>query len=216
MNALDLFSVLAEASVLSLALSLDAFVASFAYGSGKIKIPFSSALVLDLICTAILTLSLLAGTVVRQWIPPDLTIGICFSILMLLGLCKLLDSGIKAFIRRHSSLKKEIRFNLSSISFVLKLYADPEKADIDQSKVISPKEAASLAVALSLDGLAVGFGAAFGSLNLWAAMLCSLIANALAVLLGSRLGNRAAAKLPVDFSWVSGVLLIFLAFAKLQ
>ena len=38
--------------LLVLALCLDAFVASFSYGASRIRIPLSSALVLDIICTA--------------------------------------------------------------------------------------------------------------------------------------------------------------------
>lgn len=66
--------------------------------------------------------------------------------------------------------------------FVLRLYADPEMADQDCSKTISPGEALSLAAALSLDGLAVGFGAALGEVNAWAVILCSLATNMLAVM----------------------------------
>ncbi|MFR7949564.1 MAG: manganese efflux pump [Acutalibacteraceae bacterium] len=102
-----------------------------------------------------------------------------------------------------------------SLKFILDVYADPEKADRDGSRVLSPAEAASLAVALSLDGLAVGFGAALMQVNVLIVMLFSLAVGMLAVRLGGKIGNRAAQKLSFDLSWFSGALLIVLAILKL-
>lgn len=207
--------ILLEAALLASALSLDAFVASFAYGSNQIKIPPASVLVIDLVCSATVGISLLGGSFLRDLIPPQVTAVLCFGLLFLLGLFKLLDSLTKSLIRKYSSLQKELRFRFFNFRFVLSLYADPEMADQDCSKTISPGEAASLAVALSLDGMAAGFGAALGNVNIWAVLLCSFATNALAVLLGCRLGNRLAQKLRFNLSWISGAILLLLAFGKL-
>ena len=55
-----LLSVL-ESVMLVAALSVDAFVASFGYGTNKIKIPFRSSAIIDGTCTAFLAVSLLLG-----------------------------------------------------------------------------------------------------------------------------------------------------------
>ncbi len=47
-----------ESLLLVLAVSLDAFVASIAYGTNKIKIPFASATIINIICSSVLGLSL--------------------------------------------------------------------------------------------------------------------------------------------------------------
>lgn len=156
----DLFYAALEALLLVVALSLDAFVASFAYGAQRIRIPYSSAAIISVICTAMLAVSLLAGSLLRPFLPQSLTKGLCFAILFLLGLVKLCDSTIKTLIRKHKRMHRQVSFSLFSLKFILDVYADPEKADRDGSRELSPAEAASLAVALSLDGLAVGFGAA--------------------------------------------------------
>ena len=207
--------IILEAGVLSSALSIDAFAASFAYGSNKIKIPFLSAQIINLICTGILGLSLLIGSLVKQLIPAWLTAVLCFALLFILGLVKLLDSLTKTIIRKYNAPHKELHFSLCNFRFVLSIYADPEKADRDQSKTISPAEAASLAIALSLDGLAVGFGAAMGNVNAWAVVLWSLLTNTAAILLGALLGNKIAQKLSFNLSWISGAILILLAISKL-
>jgi len=211
----DLFYAALEALLLVVALSLDAFVASFAYGAQRIRIPYSSAAIISVICTAMLAVSLLAGSLLRPFLPQSLTKGLCFAILFLLGLVKLCDSTIKTLIRKHKRMHRQVSFSLFSLKFILDVYADPEKADRDGSRELSPAEAASLAVALSLDGLAVGFGAALMQVNFLMVMLFSLAVGMLAVRLGGKIGNRAAQKLPFDLSWLSGALLIVLAILKL-
>ena len=207
--------VILEALVLASSLSLDAFVAGFGYGSGKIKIPMLSVQIINVICSSILGLSLLAGSVIRPWLPPGLTTAVCFTILLVLGIVKLLDSVTKSIIRKYSNLNKELRFSLFNFKFILHLYANPEEADVDDSRTISPSEAVSLAVSLSLDGLGVGFGAALGDVNGWAVVICSLVTGVLAILLGCFLGGKVARKIPFNLSWLSGVILIVLAVMKL-
>lgn len=204
-----------EALLLVVALSLDAFVASFAYGAQRIKIPFSSAAIISVVCTAMLAVSLLAGALLRPHLPQGLTKGLCFALLLLLGLTKLCDSAIKTLIRRHKRMHRKVSFSVFSLKFILDVYADPEKADRDGSRVLSPAEAASLAIALSLDGLAVGFGAALMQVKVFLVMAFSLAVGLLAVRLGGKLGNKAAQSLPFDLSWLSGALLIVLAVLKL-
>jgi len=140
---------------------------------------------------------------------------ICFAILIILGIAKILDSFTKSFIRKHKNLNKKIKFSFFNIKFILNLYADPEKADIDLSKILSPAEAVALAVSLSLDGLAVGFGAALGNVNGLAVFIFSLITDAFAVMFGCYIGNKIAKKVSFNLSWLGGVLLIALAVSKL-
>ena len=116
---------------------------------------------------------------------------------------------------RLQPLNKEWRFSLFSLQFILNIYADPPEADRDASKTLSSAEAASLAVAMSLDGLAVGFGAGMGNASPVLVLLFSLLLTAAAVMGGSALGNRVAARLRHDLSWVGGALLLLLAAIKL-
>ncbi len=207
--------VVFEAFLLASSVSMDAFVASFAYGSNRIKIPFKSVQIINLICSSTLGISLLIGTVVKDYLPHQLTTAICFVILLAIGLSKLLDSFTKSIIRKHNNLKKQIKFSMFNFNFILNLYANPEEADIDSSKTISSGEAASLAIALSLDGMAVGFGAALGNANGLVVFLVSLVAGASMVMLGSHIGNKIAHKLPINLTWLSGIILILMAISKL-
>ena len=204
------------AALLAASLSIDALAASFAYGCKKIKIPMLSVHIINAICTCIIGLSFLLGRLLLQYIPQWLATGLAFSILFLIGITKLLDSITKSIIRKHTNLSKEMNLSIFNFKLLMRLYANPEAVDVDISKSISPREAAVLAVSLSLDGLAVGFGAALIGINVWAVLVFTLVANFTALMLGGWLGNRAADKLRFNISWIAGVILIRLAVEKLM
>ena len=206
--------VILEAAIIASSLSLDTFTAGFAYGGDKIKIPVLSAMIINIVCSSILGLSLFAGAFLRPLLPDWLTLTIAFAILFIIGLIKLLDSITKSLIRRHSNLNKEIKITMLNFRFIINLYANPEAADIDHSKTISPGEAAVLALSLSLDGMAIGFGAALMNVNGLAIFLWSLITDFVLLTLGHFFGDRFARKLPFNVSWLSGIVLIGLAFSK--
>ena len=205
---------LLEAFLLVAAVSLDSFVASFAYGTNKIKIPPLSVAVISVICSGMLAVSLFFGSLLRDYVPEAVTKGICFTILFLLGVVKLFDSAIKMRIRKHK-IDRQMKFSFLSLQVILNVYADPEKADIDRSKVLSPLEAVSVTVALSLDGLAVGFGAGLANIDFFQAVIICLLFSAVTVGIGSLLGRKLAEKTNLNLTWVGGVLLLVLAFLKL-
>ncbi|MCL2446669.1 MAG: manganese efflux pump [Oscillospiraceae bacterium] len=207
--------VLLEAMVLTAALSVDAFAAAFAYGSNKINIPARSMHAINFICAGFLTVSLLLGRLISVWLPTGLAAGMGFAILFLLGFYKLAGSIVRMIVQRNRHFCRDFEFTAFDLKFILHLCANPQAADIDGSRVLTLGEAAALAVALSLDGLAVGFGAAMSQVNKPAVILCSLVVGFVALWLGSRLGNGVAKKLPFNLSWLGGALLMGLAVAGL-
>lgn len=194
------------------ALSLDAWAASFAYGAGKIHIPFSSLLVIDAVCSASLGLSMFAGDLLGPLLPSGAASALSFWIMLALGLIKLFDSSLKNWIRRKKH--RTIRLRLLGADLILQIYADATLADRDDSRVLSPGEAASLALALSLDGLAAGVGAGMGSIPLWTALALSALIHGAAIWMGAWAGKRCSRHMRGDPSWLGGALLIFLAFFR--
>jgi len=209
-----IFAILSAAAI-AVSISIDAFAVSFAYGCKKIKIPMSAALLISCICTAIIGVSFLFGTLLQQHIPYGMAAAISFAILFMIGLLKLFDSITKSLIRRHVHFDKEVKLSVFNLKLAMRLYADPEAADEDKSKSLCAKEAAVLAISLSLDGLAVGLSAALIGINPLILLTLTLITGYCALLFGGWLGNKAAGKLPFNISWLAGVMLIGLAFAQL-
>lgn len=212
---METLKMVLEAAAIASALSVDALVAGFAYGARQIRLPWRSALVISLICSAIVGASLGLGSLAALFLSPGLRRGLCFGVLFALGLVKLLDGIARWAIRRYGNLDGKVGFSLFSLRFVLHVYADPAAVDLDHSQTISVTEAASLALALSLDGAAAGFGAAMGQASALAVVTASLIANQLTLTLGFWLGERLSRRFSVSLGWLGGVILILLAFSKL-
>lgn len=197
------------------ALSLDAFAASFVYGTDNVKIPTASTAIIAGLSTGILLLFLFLGKLIGSFIPGRTTAVLSFLLLFVLGLIKLFDSTLKALIRRVGVNRKKLCFSISELTFILTVYADPALANKEDITVLSPPEALSLGIALSLDSAAAGFGAGMMILHLPMTIALSLALNTAAVLLGSRLGRGLVKRSRLELSWLSGILLIILACSKL-
>ena len=183
-----MYSFIFEILLLVTALSVDAFAAGFAYGVSKIKVPFISVIIVTGISSLILVISLLAGNVVSSLIPGNLTSYFSFLLLFVLGLVKLFDRS------KHN---------------------EAENANKNQDDLVSPGEALTLGAALSIDSLAAGIGAGVRTAYIPTAFLASTVIGALALILGSCLGSLLSSHCRSNLCWVSGVLLILLAFMKL-
>lgn len=207
-----------ELLILVIALSVDAFAASFVYGVDQVKIPVLSVLVIAGISSGILFLSLWLGDWAENWLPEWAVQQTSFFLLFLLAAIKLFDSSVKSLIRKHGAIHREmdrrLRVSVLNLHLILSVYADVEKANPDDS-ILTPAEALSLGTALSLDSGLAGVGAGLVSGHPGMAVLFSMAANMAAVAAGSRLGRLAARKINLNLSWISGVLLLLLAVGKL-
>ena len=166
------------------ALSADSFATAFAYGSRKIFIPLRSAVWMSLVGCAVLAFSVFCGALAG----PSDTIDIVASALLLaLGTYKCVAEPLISRLRRS-----------------------PERptADADRSRVLSVPESVSLALVLSVDGLAGFAGISAPPLLPVAA---AFFINVAALALGSRLGFRVAQKADLDVSFFSGALLVAIA-----
>lgn len=204
-----------ETLLLVAVLSIDAFVASIAYGTSKIKVPIKSIVIINVVCSAFLGLSLFLGSVIKHFIPENITIIISFFILIFLGIYYLFESIVKSNLSKKSKPSKMVKFRVFDLQFIINIYVDETRADVDNSKYLSSKEAFYLAVALSLDSLAVGFGSSLVDINYIQILILSLVFGMIAVWSGLLLGRTFVEKSRIDLSWLSGVLLIILAILKL-
>jgi len=204
--------LLLEAIVLVVALAIDAFVCSFGYGANKIKIPFKSVLTINGICTTLLAMGLFVGSMLGDMMPTAVTGWGSFFVLFGLGMAKIFDSAIKKTIRKHNGINKNFKFSMFNLGFVLNVYANPEDADVDKSKVLSPRESIPLAFALGLDGLSVGFGVGIIAPHVVLIISLSFVIGILMIWAGAYLGHKVAQSIDLDLGWLSGIILLVIAF----
>ena len=204
-----------ESLLLVLSISIDSFLASISYGSSKIKIPFTSNLIILSVSSFIFSISLLFGGFIKEYLPLSFGKYLSFIMLVLIGIYRLFDSILKNYIRNKSTHNQPLTFKIFDFKFVLEVYADEIKADFDKSKVLTSKEAFYLAIVLSADSLAVGFGSALNYVNYFEVIILSLLIGVFIIPLGCYIGEKIIENIKFDISWISGVILIVLAFIKL-
>lgn len=196
------------------ALSLDTLFACVAYGAQRIRMPLGSRAVVAAVGSGFMGLSLLLGRLLDYLLPDGSIQWIGFLALMVMGCLNLFEHLIKGTLKRFTHDGQTVRFHCFDLSFVLKVYIDNTKADLDQSKRLSPGEALLLALPLSADSLITGLSLTsawpFSLLLLAFSFLCGMLAAALGNWAGCRIGGGRR-----DLSWLGGVILILLAIAKL-
>lgn len=146
-----------EDMLLVLAMSTDAFFAALSYSTGKIKIPAVSAFVISIISSAVLTASMLISAAAGAFIPESFCRTAGAVLLGVIGITGFCQNGLKSILRKHKGNGK-VSFSCFNIGFVISVYLDETKADADRSKILSPKEAVALALALSVDSVSGGLG----------------------------------------------------------
>ena len=184
--------------LLVLVLSMDAFAAGFSYGLEKVRVPFLSLSIIALLSGSMLTASMLLGNLVLDMIPERFTRGLSFFILFLLSLYKFYDA-LPWLHRKSAHLTTE------KIS---------QKVNRQDKDLLSCREAALLAFALSVDNISAGL--CTGTVSLPPALLWLLTTAIHFLTLKTGL---TAGKIMSDRSgglaWLGAAILLVLAFLRL-
>lgn len=185
--------------LLVVVLSLDAFTAGLSYGTAKVSVPLLSVFIIALLSGAMLTLSLLAGNYLLALIPTGLTKTISFMVLFLLSLYKFYDT-LPILHRRDSQL------TTGNIS---------ERVNKKDKAVLSGREAALLAVALSIDNISAGLCTGTVSLPFITLLIFTSVIHFIAIQTGLMTGRLLLSKTSHNFTWLGACILMLLAFLRL-
>lgn len=219
---LELLSTVAFA----VALSLDGLGVGISYGVRKIKIPVFSLLVISITSGLAIGFSMLCGHVAAKYISVEIAEIIGAVILIAVGMWILfqtwtqnrknqtIEEGESTTVEEDAS-KQIFNLKIKAFGLVIQILREPVVADIDKSGVISIKEAVLLGLALAMDALGAGFGAAMtGFRPLLTPLVVSIVKFTL-VSTGVYVGRRYAAKWLGDkASVLPGWVLILLGVAR--
>lgn len=201
---MELFSVL----VFALALSMDGFGAGIVYGTRNIRIPLTSLVIVGFTSSTAIGISMFFGHLVTRYVSPRLAGTAGALILILMGLRMIIQtwsshkrdeiSKTKADHAEPPETQAILKFKIKSLGLVIQILREPAIADMDNSGHINTKEALLLSLALAMDSLVAGFGAAMtGFRPLLTPFIVGPI-SAFWVGLGVFIGKRYAAK------WLGG------------
>lgn len=207
------FSDWIQMTALAAALSLDAFFAGMGYGASGVRITRAAALAAAGCCAGVLAAGMLLGGLLEPLLSASAARWIGTLTLALLGCGKIGGGALKKRIRQADA--GQVSFRLLDFRCILRVYADPGKADADSSRSISPAEGLALGAALSMDGAAAGLGAGLAGGNLPAVLLVFAMTAAL-LAGGAALGRRMRQAGKGDADWLAGGILLALALARLM
>lgn len=202
-----------DSILLVLAVCIDSFIVSMAYGAKSICIPLKSVMIIAGFGTFFLGVSLYLAKFLQQFFSLQICYYISFAILFIIGIISLFQTQMKYYLKKHKEGK--LMFSLKEISFVIDVYIDETKADIDDSKVLSAKEAIYLAIALSIDSIASGIAFGMAVQDPKEVLLVSFFIGIIILEIGQYLGKRISNAITFDISWITGIILIILAFSRL-
>lgn len=186
--------------LLVIVVSIDCFAAALTYGLARIRVNLISAVTVGFIGSLVLWLSLVMSEIISRLISPGFAQSMGGFLLILMGIMMIFKRIIRKFF-------KEKQHGLAAI------FLDEKKADADNSKDISVKEAFFLAAILSTDCFLSGLSAGLGfslSQKIYAVTL-NFFAAIAAVYLGIFIGRLFNGKVKnVDLSVLDGMVLVML------
>lgn len=197
---------------------MDAFAAGFSYGIEKVRVPFLSLTVIALLSGGMLTASLLAGNLLMEFIPEALTKGISFTVLFLLSLYKFYDAlpslhgGSRKLTDRKPAQGNHAQDNYARGKFTTDTIS--QKVNKEDKAVLSCREGAVLAIALSIDNISAGLCTGTVSLPSIILLLLTTAIHFFALRLGVLTGGMLSHK-SQGFTWLGGAILLVLAFLRL-
>lgn len=151
---------------------MDGFAVGIAYGINRIKIPLVSWIIIAGASVCAVTVSMICGQGLSAVLPESTSSLIGALILCGVGMfffIKALKDWISKQINAHDEL---LTVNVKPLGIIIKILKQPSSADLDSSGEISPREAVFLGLALALDSLGAGAGAAMAGFNILVTAIC--------------------------------------------
>lgn len=216
--------------LIALAVSLDSCSVGLLYGARKIRIPWVSILIISICSGAMIWGSMRLGLFMLEWLEPETAKAIGAIILVLVGMwavfqfflhhrkSDVVEDTIERNVIRNGELPVQtvLHIEIRKIGLVIQILRSPTVADIDRSGNISAWEAAFLGIALSLDALGAGIGAALVGYSPLSTAVLIAFSGGLFITIGLRLGRwLSRRKWMQRLSILPGILLITLGIMKL-
>ncbi len=206
--------------LLAAALSLDALMVGLLYGLRGIRVPWVAAAIVSLATGLLLAAAMGAGTLLAARLSPLVAQRTGAAILALTGLWITVQTlrsrpGSPASPRRTDPLHRVWRLRLGSVGIVVEILREPAAADLDRSGHINPAEALLLGVALALDSVAAGLGAAMTGFSPLSLPLAAAAASFALLTAGSHAAGLLPLRLNGRWTAVHGVLLTLLGLYRM-
>lgn len=213
MQEVELVAIL----LFAVALSTDAFFVGIAYGLKRIKIPPASIGIIVFLSIFAVTVSMLCGKGLALIIPGGWAAKIGAVMLLIIALTYFIRA-IKAKLAGVNVDQPIFTLTIKSLGIIIQIIKEPSSADLDASGEISMHEAGWLGVALAVDSLGAGLGAAMAGLNILLTALSVGVINLIMINSGLGLGKMVKTRqIGESTSFVlAGIMFLCIGILKLM
>ena len=188
----------------SASVTCDSLIIGLSYGARKIKICFTSNLIVGLISCLGTMLGMYIGNIFNGFLIGSITQWIGSALLFLFG-----------FYMFYQALYKQVKAN-SDVKIINDAADLAENFDKDHSKSIDIREACMLGLFLCLNNLGLGIGAALTGLNIYITSVTCLILSILFIEFGCRLTYNFLSYSTVKYAeYIASVIIMLLAIYQL-
>lgn len=211
--------------MLAVSLNIDSLGVGISYGIRKIKVPMISKIILCSLSIIYTSIAIMFGKWLVAVLPGEITNIIGVTILITMGVLIIVKNVFsKESIKENnvtvSKIKKTnpINFYIKPLQLTIQIIKDPIYGDIDNSNVISSREALYLGIALSIDSLGAGIGSCAAGMSSLFIPFAIGIFQITFLTLGISIGKKIASYPNINkkLSFViSGLLLITLGIIRL-
>lgn len=193
-----------------LSANLDSIGVGLSYGVRKIHISRAAVLIIAVFSVICSFLALLFGSFLGDFFSAEQGKVLGDGVLFFLGLWILLsvfkkDSPTKAISKT---------FSIKTLGITISIMRDPSLCDFDASSRIDGKESIYLALALSLDSIAISIGAGISGLIHWYLPLLIGVSQFVFLETGRFLGGKLTGMFKISnkvWTFLAGLALVFLA-----
>ncbi|AZR73720.1 sporulation membrane protein YtaF [Anoxybacter fermentans] len=215
---------------LAIAISLDGFFVGITYGFRKIKVSFIPLLIISATSSLIIMVAMVIGCSILDFISPGLAEMIGAVILIGVGVMVIYETYKSLLVQKEVNEGYSIMYvdetkdeephqlftwKIKPLGIIINILREPTEADFDASGSISNYEAIFLGLALALDALGAGFGAALTGFNPILIPLCVGLTKFVFLYSGNFFGARFSNLFNNRLVYLSGVILILLGVMKL-
>lgn len=205
--------------LLALAVSLDSLTVGLVYGARGIKLPWTALLIVSLATGLLLSLAMGAGDLLARLMSPHVAARVGAWMLAGVGAWityqtwrthRRREQGAAPPIAPAVPSRRVLQFRLGTVGIVIEILREPAAADVDRSGIISPAEAVVLGIALALDSVAAGFGAAMAGYSPVALPIVAAAGSFVLLFAGSRGAMVLPFKLEGRWAMLHGLVLMLL------
>lgn len=210
--------------LLALAVSVDSLTVGLLYGARGIRLPWAAMLIVSLATGLLLSLAMGGGALIATILPPEVANRAGAAILAGVGAWVTFQTwrshraprpAAPAAAPEPEPLRKVWRLQLGSVGIVIEILREPGAADIDRSGHISWTEAVLLGVALALDSVAAGLGAAMAGFSPLHLPLAAASGSLALMYMGARGARFLPFRLEGRWSMLHGLVLVALGLYRM-